>query len=145
MENKDKIPTIRYYWRSSRRGRGQVLAYSNERGKRTYGGITGCYVTTDEWAQLNSDGSLKNPNSASAEVKAISSMLEDLRVRAISILLDMEAHVYDGRYFGMTFKQVMQRALSEYLRGQGVRKVEISSILSRIEQATANESEKGEV
>lgn len=142
MEKKNTIPTIRYYWRSSKRGTGQVRAYLNEGGRKSYGGVTGCFITAEEWAQLNTDGSLKDPTTASEELKAVSRMLEDLRFMFTSIELKIASGWADV-YFH-TFNEEMQYCLSNYLKQQFPRKNDVSAIISRI-MSNTNESAKGEV
>ncbi len=104
---KQSTPIIRFYWRASKRG-GAIRAYLTCGKQRTYGGITGCYCTKDEWAQLLPDGSLRNPETASEIVIALSRMLVDFRLMAMAA--EMEKELDDYPYqpsFQDTMKEVL--------------------------------------
>lgn len=134
MAETDKLPTVRYYWRSSKKGVGQVRAYLNDGGRKTYGGVTGCYITTNEWEALNTDGSLKNPQTASEELQAISRMLTDLRLMTVALELKIQTGFSD--LFFESFAEEMKYILSEYLKKQLPRKTDISAIVDRLMSET---------
>lgn len=127
---KNSTPSIRFYWRASKRkGGGAIRAYLTYGKERTYGGVTGCYCTKEEWAQLNPDGSLRNPETASDVLKALSQMLCDLRLMALAEEMRKEMDDIDCMY---PFQLTMRDVLISYIKKNVPRKNNISAIVDRI-------------
>lgn len=130
--SKQTTPIIRFYWRATKRG-GAIRAYLTCGKQRTYGGITGCYCTKEEWAQLTPDGSLRNPDTASEIVIALSRMLVDLRLMATAAEMKKELEEYNYNPLAIpTFQDTMKEVLVKYLTKNTPRKTDISAIVDRI-------------